>query len=45
LQLPPEQLVEPERVVVPPLAPAKAWFEEQLPPAQLPLPLELQVRP
>jgi hypothetical protein len=43
--VPPEQLVEPERVVTPPLGPTKAWFDEQLPPEHCPDPLELQVRP
>jgi hypothetical protein len=45
LQVPPAQDVEPSRVVTPPFGPTTAWCEEQLPPPQLPLPLELQVRP
>jgi hypothetical protein len=45
LQLPPAQLVAPEREVTPPFGPTNSWFEAQLPPAHWPLPEELQVRP
>jgi hypothetical protein len=45
LHTPPAQLVLLDLVVVPPLGPTNWRLELQLPPLQLPLPLELQVRP